>query len=361
MKLLILTQKVDINDDVLGFMHGWIAEFAKNCEKVIVICLKKGEYELPENVKVLSLGKETGESRIKYLINFYKYIWQERKNYDAVFVHMNYEYVNLGGIFWRLLGKKIGLWYAHGKVKFQLKIAEILADQVFTSTSSGFRLPSKKLYIVGQGIDVNKFKVESKKLLALKNLGEGGKVNENRFNIISIGRISPVKNYETLIRAAEILKKQGLNFSVEILGGPGTAKQEEYLADLKLMVKINGLENIVNFLGPVSNRNIADYLAKADLFINTSNTGSLDKAILEAMACGLPVISCNEAFLEIFKDYKDNLFFTAGDAGELVEKINSINNLDDTGRDGLGENLRNIIVADHSLPGLIKKILNLYK
>lgn len=351
MKLLILTQKIDIDDDVLGFMHGWIAEFAKNCEKVTVVCLKKGEYELPENVKVLSLGKETGESRIKYLINFYKYIWQERKNYDAIFVHMNYEYVNLGGIFWRLLGKKIGLWYAHGKVKFQLKIAEILADKIFTSTSSGFRLPSKKLYIIGQGIDISKFKIKSLKL----------KVIDDKLKIISIGRISPVKNYETLVKAAVILKKQGLDFCVEILGGPGTAKQEEYFADLKLMVAKNSLENIVNFLGPVSNRSIADYLAKADLFINTSNTGSLDKAILEAMACGLPVISCNEAFLEIFKDYKADLFFTAGNAGELAEKINGINNLNNVKRGGLGENLRNIIVADHSLPGLIKKILNLYK
>jgi len=41
MKLLIITQKVDINDDVLGFMHGWIAEFAKHCEKLTVICLQK--------------------------------------------------------------------------------------------------------------------------------------------------------------------------------------------------------------------------------------------------------------------------------------------------------------------------------
>ena len=58
MKILICTQKVDLNDDILGFFHSWIAEFAKQCEKVTVICLYKGEYDLPGNVKVLSLGKE---------------------------------------------------------------------------------------------------------------------------------------------------------------------------------------------------------------------------------------------------------------------------------------------------------------
>src|SRR3989338_3997811 len=96
MKLLIITQKVDKNDPILGFFHRWLEEFAKNVEKLTVICLGKGEYDLPENVRVLSLGKESGHSKIKYLRRFYKYIWMERKNYDAVFVHMNPEYVILG-------------------------------------------------------------------------------------------------------------------------------------------------------------------------------------------------------------------------------------------------------------------------
>ena len=40
MKILIITQKVDQNDDVLGFFHGWIAEFAKHCEQVTVYFLR---------------------------------------------------------------------------------------------------------------------------------------------------------------------------------------------------------------------------------------------------------------------------------------------------------------------------------
>ena len=62
MKLLICTQKVDTNDDNLGFFHDWIKEFARHCEKVTVICLYKGEYGLPKNVIVKSLGKENTHS-----------------------------------------------------------------------------------------------------------------------------------------------------------------------------------------------------------------------------------------------------------------------------------------------------------
>ncbi|MCA9353483.1 hypothetical protein KC842_01250, partial [Candidatus Nomurabacteria bacterium] len=101
-KILIITQIVDKNDPILGFFHSWILEFAKNFESVIVVCLKKGEYNLPSNVEVLSLGKEEGVSRIKYLTRFYKYIFSKKNNYDSVFVHMNPIYVILGGVFWKM-------------------------------------------------------------------------------------------------------------------------------------------------------------------------------------------------------------------------------------------------------------------
>ena len=67
MKLLILTQKVDKEDPVSGFFHGWILELSKRFEKVSVICLEKGNFNLPKNVEVFSLGKESGRSRIKYV------------------------------------------------------------------------------------------------------------------------------------------------------------------------------------------------------------------------------------------------------------------------------------------------------
>jgi len=170
MRLLIITQKVDVNDDILGFFHRWLEEFAKHCENIIVICLQKGEYDLPKNVKILSLGKEQKNfqfscrqkrlpvglifnfqsifnfsilKKLKYLLRFWKYIFVERKNYDKVFVHMNPEYVVLGGIFWRLMGKKIGLWYTHKAVNLKLRIAEKLANKIFTASKESFRLKSK--------------------------------------------------------------------------------------------------------------------------------------------------------------------------------------------------------------------------
>ena len=504
MKLLILTQKIDLNDGVLGFFHGWIEEFAKNCEAVTAVCLYQGKHNLPANVKVLSLGKESGASRLKYLYNFYKYIRQERKNYDAVFVHMNQIYVILGAPLWRLWRKKIGLWYAHGKVSFSLRAAEKFTDLIFTSTKEGCRLDSKKIRIVGQGIDVNKFRsrdtrmetqrhadgnaetrgkqeflypeltykirgacfevwkrfrgafkekiieralvkeitsqglkveiqkqisviyknekigayvpdliVENKVLIELKskpfltkeddrqfwlylqgseyklglliNFGnkleikrriydkarnnipafprESAAINNQRssaFKIITIGRISPAKDYETLIRAAEILKKENLRFRIEIIGGVGAPEQEKYLSELKKMIVESGLEDVLIFVGGIPHEEIINYLAAADLFVNMSRTGSLDKAILEAMAAGLSVVTSNEAAVKMLSAFAEQMVFPQKDFQALAERIKFFIKLPDLEREKYGGSLRKIVETEHGLKGLIEKIIKSY-
>src|SRR3989344_6071232 len=137
MKLLICTQKVDRSDDILGFFHRWIEEFAKHCEQVSVVCLWEGTHEFPENVRVYSLGKSAQGRpasgwerlwlRIRYALRLYGYTWRLRNEYDSVFVHMNQEYVVLGGPLWRVLGKKVVLWYTHREVNFKLRLAVLFA------------------------------------------------------------------------------------------------------------------------------------------------------------------------------------------------------------------------------------------
>src|SRR5437868_6135404 len=105
MRLLFVTQKLDANDSVLGVYHEWVARFAHEFEAITVVCLGKGEVSLPPNVRVLSLGKEEGVSRMTYLRRFYVYIREYKNDYDAVLVHMNPEYAILGSFLWHRWGK----------------------------------------------------------------------------------------------------------------------------------------------------------------------------------------------------------------------------------------------------------------
>ncbi len=344
MKLLILTQKVDMNDDILGFFHGWLLEFAKNVEQLTVICLQKGEYDLPENVKVLSLGKEKGVGRIKYILNFYKYIFNERKNYDTVFVHMNPEYVILGGLIWKILNKKIGLWYVHKQVGMYLRITEKLVDIIFTATKESFSLASKKLHIVGHGIDTNKFVCKKKK-------------QQNLFVVSHIGRITKIKNIDILIEAVNLLKNKIQNIRVELVGATITQKDKLYKQDLVSKIKGYGLSEIIFFVGTVPNREIPAFYRKADLTVNLTPTGGMDKVVLESAASGTPVISTNETFKEFFGDNTEQLLLKYDDPVNLAIKIEQIYKLPDDQLKRLQVFLQNR-AKNYNMENLIQKIIS---
>jgi len=348
MKLLILTQKVDINDDVLGFMHGWIAEFAKHCESVIVICLQKGEYNLPRNVKVLSLGKEGGRSRLKYLWRFYKYICLERKNYDTVFVHMNQIYIVLGGVFWKIFNKRLTLWYVHKSVNLKLKLAEKLADKIFTASKESFQLKSKKIIITGHGIDINKFKPQ--------------KLNFNKdskLKIIYVSRISKIKNQEMLIRAIDILvnKKNFKNLEVCLVGAPATPPDRPYLESLKDLITEFNLNNYIKFLGKIPNKDIVKYYNESNLSVDLCPTGGVDKVVLESMACGVPAIVLNKTFVPILAAYQKELILTKDDPQELADKIFNFYFFDKSFMEKIKKELRDKIIKLFNLEEIIKKII----
>lgn len=275
MKLLIVTQVVDTNHPILGFFHRWLEEFSKHCEQVHVICLQEGKHSLPSNVTVHSLGKEGGEGRFVYFINFYKLIWKLRHEYDNVFVHMNQIYVILGAPFWRAFGKKIGLWYMHGSVSFSLRIAEKLTNKIFTGSPESFRLESKKVLVTGHGIDVNKFTQK----LVTKDL-----------DLITVGRITQSKNLFALV---DIVKEVAIthNVTLTIVGQAVTEAESEYESKLKSYIQKLDLQERVKFTDRITHAELPQYLNRSKIFLTVAQNGSLDKVVLEAMACALPVIS----------------------------------------------------------------------
>lgn len=333
MKLLIISQKVDKNDPVLGFFHRWVEEFAKHYENLIIICLQKGDYDLPKNVKVLSLGKEKGESRIKYLWNFYKYIWLERKNYDNVFVHMNQEYVLLGGLFWKFLGKKISLWRNHAKGNFLTLCSVWLANRVFCTSSQSFTARFKKTKIMPVGIDTDFFRPSP---LIRKKSG----------SILFLGRISLVKKVEIFIDALNELKKLGVDFCATI-AGPALPRDKEYEKMLKAKVSRYGLDDKVKFLGPVAQVEALRLYQTHELYVNLTSSGSLDKTIFEAMACETVPLVYNQSLREVFKGELAIQDLEAKSIAKRIIQAPSINNQN---------NFRNFVVKEHGLKSLAERL-----
>ncbi len=296
MKLLIITQTLDSRHSVLGFFVRWVLEFSKQCEQVTVFCLDKGEDVFPENVRVVHIPRTWhGLKAWPFILAYQAFAY--RKNYTHVFAHMNPEYILSAGAIWQLLGKKISLWYAHGTVSLRLKIVTLLCDTIFSSTPEGFRHPTSKLRIVGQGIDLGLYKNI--------NLERG---LQKPLSLVSIGRISASKRLELLLETVFILKSEyKIHTTCTIIGGPVTDADTKYLETLQDYVAGHHLIDNVVWSGARPLPEAIEILKESDFFIHFGNTGSLDKAVLDAMACGVISLSTNDAVKKVLQDINQDL------------------------------------------------------
>ncbi|MGB3921700.1 MAG: glycosyltransferase [Minisyncoccia bacterium] len=271
MKLLILTQSVDKQDPVLGFFCRWVEEFAKRAESVTVIALGVGEYSFAPNVKVLSLGKESGKSKFKYLLRFYKYIWGERKNYDAILVHMNEEYVILGWKLWFILGKRIFLWRNHAKGGFWTYLAVLFSKKVFYTSPASFTARFKKAVQMPVGVDTEFFKPDSS-------------VPKQPNSILFLGRIAPVKK---VLEFVEWFKTLG-GEARAVVAGEALPRDKDY----ETLVKNRAPEK-VKFVGAVDESQALRLYQSHETYVNMTPAGSFDKTIFEAAATGTRVKVAN--------------------------------------------------------------------
>ncbi len=348
MRLLICTQAVDRNDPTLGFFHRWLEEFAKHCESITIICLGKGVYSLPNNITVHSLGKEHGRvSKLRYALRFWKILFRVRGSYDAVFIHMNPEYILLAGWWWRLIGAPIGLWYVHKSVDFRLRSAALFSNYIFTASKESFRLLSRKVMLMGHGIDVARAKPHIPRTNALR--------------LITSGRVTAIKHLEVILEAFLLLKKKGLAVTCTILGAPVTEDDSEYQKTLfKLLVDAGEKPETV-FIGAVSHDRVPEFRAAADYFLHASDTGSLDKSVLDAAVSGVLPLSPSEAYTEFFGAYKSVLAYPKGDSQALAERIVTLEAMPEEKREEMRKMLHSRVIEKYSLATLIPRILAVYK
>jgi len=354
LRVLMITQKVDLDDDILGFTHTWVNKLAERVERLYVLALAVGRHSLRDNVELLSMGKERGNSRLERLVNFNRVVagLVLRRKIDIVFIHMCPRYAILAAPYAKLMRVPMVMWFTHRSVNNELRIAHWLVDKVVTASRESFKLKSDKVVITGHGIDTGRFK-------PLDVSREGDKKV-----ILSVGRISPIKDYETLVEAADILanKKERKDLEFVVVGDVGTKAQREYLDRIKEMVRGCQLERHFSFVGPIPHSEVVQYYQNCDVFINLSHTGSLDKAVLEAMACGRVPITCNEAFKDSFGDYADRLMFEKGDAIDLAGKILDGIEMNAESQLALERALRDIVVLEHSIDeGFMNRIIEVFQ
>jgi glycosyltransferase involved in cell wall biosynthesis len=340
MRLLIVTQAVDIQDPILGFFHRWIEEIAKNCEQVHVICLKEGSHTLPKNVQVHSLGKEGGRSRVKYVRRFYSYIWNLRHEYDAVLVHMNQEYVLLGGLLWRLAGKRVVLWRNHKIGSLWTNIACAIAHAVCYTSEAAYVAHAKNGIRMPIGIDTETF-------IPRWTAPTG--------SILFLGRLDPVKNVHVFVAALTHLYEMGQTFVAALYGSP-TDPKSKYAHDVRNQAAVLALEGVLSVHEAVLNSEAARLYAEHAIYVNLTPSGSFDKTIGEAMAAGAIVVAMNDAIRSVVPE---EIFVQDESVESTTRALKAALSLSPESRARIIDVSRKYIHEQHSLARLMQTLLPL--
>lgn len=332
MKLLLVTQKVDRSDPILGFFHGWIAEFAQQCGYVCVLGQYVGEYSFAGKVTVESLGKERGAPRLVQVLRFLSLQWRLRKQYDVALVHMTPIWVVLGAPLWFLLRKRIYLWYEARGARWPLRIALLSVRKVFSASQHGMPLRTRKSIVVGHGIDTVFFAP-----------GDGGR--EEKL-LLTVGRITASKNLDVIIRTFAQLPEE---YRLVIVGKSITKADAELSFRLREEIVRRGIQDRVT-IQSASQDVLQPLLRRASVFVHASMT-SLDKAVLEAMASGCIVVSTSEAVRPLLQPV------CQATAETLVARIQEVCALSERERGEIAAEQRQRVVQEHGLTRLVRRLV----
>lgn len=351
-RLLLFNLKTDADDSNLGFTIDWINGLAPFCEYIDVVTMQAGRLAVADNVRVYSVGKERGYGDARRALEFYRILLRllRGRRYDVCFAHMMPLFAVMGAPLLKMWHVPIVLWYTHKAVSFKLRLAEKVSWRVVTASPESFRLASRKVRIIGHGVDTQLFKPLNRH-----------RVPEQPFVVISVGRIAPIKCLNVLIDAAQSLYHD-LEFHrlrVSIIG-EAAPEYAEHAAHLHELVDVLNLDNVVEFAGGVSHERVVLEYQEADVMVNSSQTGSIDKAVLEAMACGLPVVTSNEAFRGLLAHWDGLLFIPPDSPGKLAASLLRLKDMTAEDRIKLGNDLREIVVREHSMERLLSNLITIF-
>jgi glycosyltransferase involved in cell wall biosynthesis len=353
-RLLLFNLATDADDPVLGFTTAWINALAARCDHIDVVTMRAGRLAVAPNVAVYSVGKERGFSEARRAIEFYRILWRllRANRYDACFAHMQPLFAILGAPLLKLYRLPITLWFAHGAVSRRLRLAEKLVDHVVTASAESFRIPSPKVQIIGHGIDTDQFSPSQSPKTPPHSDGERHGVG--MFTAISVGRLNPIKRPDVLIDAVGLLHQRGVTVRLRFIGD---VTNGAYLEVLRERVTQADLDSWVQFAGPMQFDQVAAAYQQADVMVSASQTGSIDKVILEAMACGLPVITSNEAFIPVLKPWESLLLIPPDDPAALADRLAVLGAMPLADRQALGRDLRALVVRDYGLDQMMDRLM----
>lgn len=344
MRVLLINFEMDKSSPVLAWQTRVAEELATHCTSIHVLTEKIGNYNSAPNITVdiiprrpFGIPKAFGGG---LFVNFQLYQLLKKHPCDVCFIHMAHKWTYRLWPTLKLNRLPILVWYAHGSISWHLKLATLCANKLVTSTDEGLRINTQKKIVIGQAIDTDLFRPSI--------------IRTKKPEIVYVGRVSRRKRIELLIDTLKALRdidpyKQ---WKLKIAGPVLTNDDQIYFLFLKNYIKSMSLEEYIEFMGPLTQTETVNLYQTASIHLNVSNTGSMDKTVMEALSCGCPVVTTNEAFIDVLKNI-DSAYSTSSEPLRLAQNTYNISLSPPS-----IETLRKIIEGKNDLRTWSKKLRN---
>lgn len=206
-------------------------------------------------------------------------------------------------------------------------------------------LIQKKINVIYNGVDINKYMIEQKTLF-----------NYKITKFVIYGRISESKGHMELIKALGVLNKSYLNWELSIYG---EATNLKFLLDLKQAVKDMGISDKIYFYEHVEN--VKDILLDKDVSFVCSDAEAFGRVTVESMLAKTIVVGANTGgTVELINDGVTGFLYKKGDCQNLYEVITKVleRKYDVT---LMTENAQNHVINIFTKEENAKKIFDVYK
>jgi glycosyltransferase involved in cell wall biosynthesis len=313
--LVFVTQQVDPEHTVLAATVPKIAALARRFDEVVVLAAAAAPGVLPENCRVVQYGADRRFERGRAFASALNR--ELARGPAAVLVHMTPLLAVLAAPLARPRGIPILLWFTHWKRSRTLVLAERVSSVVLTVDRRSFPLESRKVVAIGHGIDLERFPCTRRE-------------PAGRLRVLALGRISPAKGYETIVRAAALA-----DVDLELRGPSFTDEEHAERARLEALG--------VRVEGALPYAEVPGLFFRKDVLVNNMREGALDKVVYEAAATCMPVLASNSGFDDVLPQ---ELRFGRENADELAAKLVQLRSVD---RNELGIGLRAAVEERHSV------------
>lgn len=198
-----------------------------------------------------------------------------------------------------------------------------------------YQIDERKISVINNPVDVAH--------ITLQSLSDVFLYSKNNINLLAVGSFTEQKGFDTLLKALSRLEDK---YFLTVLGEGGLENHYKRLAHEL------GVTARVHFAG--FKRNPYPYMKQADLFILSSRYEGFPNVVLEANACGTPVVAfdCPGGTGEIMQDGLNGFLAKCQDVDHLIEKILEASNLGFNSQE-----ITNYIISKYGL----QKIINQYQ